>query len=102
MCTSVFSTLLYWNKEFRESTGYSDKEIAQLHATDLFSRADSLRVAAAIRKGMKAGSAVLAANVIAKNKRLLPTEFSGSVMKDANGKIIGFVGVGRRLGERKK
>ncbi len=94
--------LLSWNKEFRESTGYSDKEIAQLHATDLFSRADSLRVAAAIRKGMKAGSAVVAANVIAKNKRLLPTEFSGSVMKDANGKIIGFAGVGRRLGERKK
>ena len=88
---------LSWNKEFREATGYSDLEIPRLQATDLFSGMDVVRVANAIRKGLKTGTATVRANVIAKDKKLLPTEFSGTVLKNQNGKIIGFTGVGRRL-----
>jgi PAS domain S-box-containing protein len=88
---------LSWNKEFRDATGYSDKEIAKMSVTGFFSGKDLVRVADAIRKGIGKGSAKVSANVIAKGGQRLPTEFSGAVMRDPKGKITGFAGIGRRL-----
>lgn len=88
---------LSWNKAFRDATGYSDKEISNMRTADFFSGEDIVHVASAIRKGLKSGSATVRASVLTKDKRRLPTEFSGSVLKGEGGKIIGFAGVGRRL-----
>ena len=93
---------LSWNKEFREATGYSDKEIFSLKATDFFSKVDAARVALAISAGMKKGMGKVTADVIAKDKSRLPTEFIGSVIRDRKGKVIGFAGIGRRVAGRKK
>jgi PAS domain S-box-containing protein len=95
---------LSWNKEFARAVGYEDKEIAGMKATDFFKGTDALRVADAIRKGLKTGSGKVLANVVAKDGRRLPTEFSGAVIRNSKGKIIGFAGTGRRLteGERTK
>jgi PAS domain S-box-containing protein len=88
---------LSWNKEFKESTGYSDAEIGSMRASDFFAKADAARVLLAIGEGLKKGRVRVSADVIAKDKTRLPTEFTGSVIRGPKGKIIGFAGVGRRL-----
>jgi PAS domain S-box-containing protein len=93
----VGGRFLSWNKEFRESTGYSDDEIGKMKAIDFFSKEDAAKASVAIAKGIRSGKATLVADVIAKDGSRLPTEFVGSVLKDQKGKVIGFAGVGRRL-----
>ncbi|MCX8175281.1 MAG: PAS domain S-box protein [Candidatus Micrarchaeota archaeon] len=88
---------IFWNAAFKSETGYSDEEISKMKPTDFFRGADIVRIAGAIRKGLKTGSAVVRADVITKDGRRIAKEFSGSVIRGADGKIVGFAGVGRTI-----
>jgi PAS domain S-box-containing protein len=90
---------LSWNKAFQESTGYSGEEIEKMKTKDILAAKDLARMNAAIKKSMKKGPTKVKAVVVTKGKQHLLTEFSGAVLKDSNGKVIGFTGIGRRLAQ---
>jgi PAS domain S-box-containing protein len=93
---------LSWNAAVRRVSGYNDREIAAMTPADFIAPDDRPRVAAAIAQVFQAGSASVEAGYLTKDGRCFPYHFTGSAFKDSEGKIIGCVGVGRDLSERKR
>jgi PAS domain S-box-containing protein len=93
---------LKWNKSLTRVTGYSDAEISVMKPADFFAGEDVKRSARAIERVYKDGFAKVAANFITKDRRAIPYEFNGAVLKNAKGDVIGFSGIGRDVTERKK
>jgi len=96
------SKLLSWNKTFSRISGYSDQELSSKKATDFFSGEDIQRIAEVIERIYKEGTSKIEANFVLKDGRRIPCEFTGSILKDGKGNIIGFSGTGRDITERKK
>jgi PAS domain S-box-containing protein len=93
---------LRWNKTMTTILGYTDEDISVMKPTDFFSGEDIQRVAEAIGKVMKEGNASVEAEFVTKDKKKIPYEFSGSLLKDPSGKYISICGVGRDITDRKK
>ncbi len=92
---------LSWNKTFSRVSGYSDQELSSKKPTDFFSGEDIKRIAEAVERIYKEGTSKVEANFVLKDGRQIPFEFTGSILKDSKGNIIGFSGTGRDLTERK-
>ena len=92
---------LRWNKAMNTVTGYNDEEISKMKPFDFFVREDIERVTDAIEKAVKQGYAGVEATVITKDRKQIPFEFTGSLLKDPEGKI-NISGVGRDITERKE
>ncbi|MBF0217590.1 MAG: response regulator [Candidatus Omnitrophica bacterium] len=93
---------LTWNETYRKVTGYSDGELRGMKATDFFRGEDLSRIAGAIGRIWKDGASKEEASLVLKDGTTLHYEFTGSVLKDGDGKIIGFSGTGRDLSARVK
>ena len=93
---------LSWNKTFNRISGYSDQELSSKKPIDFFLGEDIQRIAEAVERIYKEGSSKVEANFVIKDGRQIPCEFTGSILKDSKGNIIGFSGTGRDLTERKK
>jgi PAS domain S-box-containing protein len=93
---------LRWNKAGNTILGYTDEEISAMRPTDFFSEEDIPRVTEAIGKVMREGNASIEAAFITKDKRKIPYEIFGSLLKDSSGQYIGICGVGREITERKE
>jgi PAS domain S-box-containing protein len=91
-----------WNKSFNRISGYSDQELSSKKPIDFFLGEDIQRIAEAVERIYKEGSSKVEANFVIKDGRQIPCEFTGSVLKDIKGNIIGFSGTGRDLTERKQ
>jgi PAS domain S-box-containing protein len=94
--------LLSWNKTFNRISGYSDQELSSKTPIDFFSGEDIQRVAEAVERIYKEGTAKVDANFVLKDGRQIPCEFTGSILKDSTGNIIGFSGTSRDLTKRKQ
>ncbi|MFH0985050.1 MAG: PAS domain S-box protein [Candidatus Omnitrophota bacterium] len=92
---------LIWNETFGRICGYSDQELSSKKLKDFFLGEDIQRVVEAVERIFKEGSAKVEANFVIKNGKQIPFEFTGSILKDGKGHIIGFSGTGRDLSERK-
>jgi PAS domain S-box-containing protein len=93
---------LSWNKTFNRISGYSDQELSSKKPTDFFLGEDIQRIAEAVKRIYKEGTSSVDANFVLKDGRQIPCEFTGSILKDGKGNIIGFSGTGRDITERKK
>jgi len=93
---------LSWNKTFSRISGYSDQELSLKKPTDFFLGEDIQHIAEAVERIYKEGSSKVEANFVIKDGRQIPYEFTGSMLKDSKGNIIGFSGTGRDLTERKR
>ncbi len=93
---------LSWNKAFSRISGYSDQELSSKKPTDFFSGENIQRIAEAVKRIYTEGTSRIDANFVLKDGRQIPCEFTGSVLKDGKGHIIGFSGTGRDITERKK
>ena len=93
---------LNWNKTFSRISGYSDQELSLKKPTDFFSGEDIQHIAEAVERIYKDGTAKTGANFVIKDGRQIPYEFTGSILKDSKGDIVGFSGTGRDLTERKR
>jgi PAS domain S-box-containing protein len=94
---------LRWNKAFSEVSGYSDEEIAAKKAPDDWYSPEDLKRAAATIEGIFAeGSGIVEMSLIAKDGRTIPTEYVGSLVKDAEGNPQYIISVGRDVTERKR
>jgi PAS domain S-box-containing protein len=75
---------LKWNNAALRVTGYSDEEFATLvPVASFFDEADSKLVQAAVDQGMREGQTIVAADMIIKDGRRIPMEFTGSLASDA-------------------
>ena len=98
----VNGKFLLWNEAFARVTGYTDQELSSKQATDFFSGEDFQRISRAIERIWKDGGAHQEAGFVLKDGTQLPYEFTGSMLRDGAGNIIGFSGTGRDLTERKR
>ncbi|MDO8727519.1 MAG: PAS domain S-box protein [Candidatus Methanoperedens sp.] len=94
--------LLRWNKSLSAITGYSDEEISLKEPTDFFLGEDIQRISNAIEMTMKNGTTRVEAELITKNGEHIDYEFTGTLLKDCDGKPQGISGVGRDISERKR
>ncbi len=92
---------LKWNKTVNIVTGYSDKEISTMIPSDFFSIEDAQLIADSIEKTVKNGEVSLEADLVSRNGEHMSYEFTGTLLKDDDGKPFGICGVGRNITERK-
>ena len=93
---------LRWNKNMNAVLGYSDAEISSMQLVDFFLEEDVRRVLDAVEIALKDGYAGVEARVLTKNGRNIPYEFSGTLLKNHEGKPVGLCGIGRDITERKQ
>jgi len=91
-----------WNATFKRISGYSDQELSSKKPLDFFSGEDIQRIAEAVERIYREGILKIDADFVLKDGRKIPCEFTGSVLKDNKGNIIGFSGTGRDITDRKR
>ncbi len=94
---------IWWNRSFKEQSGYTDEEIAGMKAPDsYYSSEDLKKTADAIDEMWKKGKATVEIFLIAKNGKTIPFEYSISpVISNDEGKPY-IIAIGRDVSERKK
>ena len=95
-------TLDRWNERVCEVTGYTDAELAEMEARELFSERERERVTDAIAHVLSMGQATVEADVLTADGEQIPYEFTGARLTDTEGAVTGLVGVGRDLTERQE
>jgi PAS domain S-box-containing protein len=94
--------LYRWNEQLCTVTGYTDEEIATMHATDFFPEGERERIADAIGETMTAGSAIVEAELLTADGDRIPYEFTGTRLDLPEEEKVGLVGIGRDIEERKR
>jgi len=94
-----------WNERVPEVTGYTESELAEMHAIDFFAEDDRQAIADAgaeiLTEDRAAVDAVQAELLTADGERI-PYELTGGRLTDAEGNTTGLVGVGRDVTERRQ
>ena len=94
---------LRWNKAFNRVSGYSDEEIRSMKAPDSYYNEEDLKKAAlATEKVSNEGIAIVELSLITKDGRSIPTEYTGSFIKDHEGNPRYIIAVGRDITDRKR
>jgi PAS domain S-box-containing protein len=92
-----------WNKVFRETSGYTDSEIESMKApNDWYDKQDLKKAINVGKEILKGAQVTLEMDLITKNGTRIPTEYTGSTIKDENGKPKYIVAIGRDITERKR
>ncbi|MDD2336704.1 MAG: ATP-binding protein [Geobacteraceae bacterium] len=94
--------LIRWNETINAVTGYSDREIALMKPLELLRSNDAWKIAKVIQTAAKEGSATADVLLVTKDGRQISYEFRASRLVDNTGELIGIIGVGSDLTERKK
>ncbi len=94
--------MIFWNKAFSKTPGYSDEEIRKKYPMDFYTGNDRKKAKVALRKLIAKGELAGEIDITLKNKKKIPLEFSNQVVRDEQGKSVGICGVGRDVSERKK
>lgn len=88
-----------WNDRMNEVTGYSDQELARLHALEMVAPDDGQTVLTGMAEVFETGSATLTARVATKDGRLIPHEFRGSALAHDGGEMPRFCGIAREIAD---
>lgn len=91
---------LHWNDRLTDVTGYTDEEIASMTPIDFFVQEDYDRVNAAISEVIETGDATEVVRIRTRDGRLLPYEFTGSMVPDEDGQPSYVCGIARDVSRR--
>ncbi len=92
-----------WNKAFRDISGYSDEEIANLPAPDSYYDQEDLdKVKPFIEGIFKEGSGKIELDLISKNGKKHPTEYYVSIFHKEEDNTNYIISIGRDITDRKK
>ena len=94
--------LVGWNKRMEVVTGFTPEELSQRPALAFVPEAEHAQTAAAIQSAFSEGYACLEGHLLTKAGCLIPYHWTGAVLKDQAGHIVGVTGVGRDISERKQ
>ena len=95
-------SLRRWNDRLETVTGYTAEEIADANAIEFFPAAEHDRIAEAIDETMQTGQSIFEATFHAAEGEPTPYEFTNARLTDSDGDLVGVVGVGRDLTERRE
>jgi|APHM01.1.fsa_nt_gi PAS domain S-box len=88
-------TLRRWNTKALELTGYTEQELAEIHATELFAYDDRETIRDAIETTLVDGQVAVEAALLTANGECRSYEFTGRQLTDADGNVTGLIGIGR-------
>ncbi len=92
-----------WNKAFGDVSGYNDKEISSMKAPDSYYNEEDLKRAnKTTEKILKEGEGTIQMDLITKDGRTIPFEYSASIMLDKESNPMYIVSIGRDITERRK
>ncbi|NVM20124.1 MAG: PAS domain S-box protein, partial [Candidatus Lokiarchaeota archaeon] len=92
-----------WNQAFKDISGYSYEEISTMKAPDSYYDENDLKQAViAVEKIIEEGEALIEMNLITKDGRPIPFEYSGSSIIDDDGNLKYIIAIGRNITEKKK
>jgi len=90
-----------WNKSFREVSGYTDEEIAGMRPADFYPPEDRAPRDGAKRQVADEGAGMRIADLLTKDGRLVPYEYSAVVIDDTDGTPTMVAALGRNLTARR-
>ncbi|GAB3018599.1 hypothetical protein GCM10025298_02220 [Natronobiforma cellulositropha] len=88
-----------WNRSLADVTGYSDAEIAEMHALEFFDEAEQPHIVAAIEEVLETGDARVESAVLTADGEQIPYEFVAVALEDLDGETV-LTGIGRDISER--
>jgi PAS domain S-box-containing protein len=97
-----------WNERLERVTGLSSEALDGRHATEIFPTADQDRVGTAIEETLATGTTTIEAELVTNvgsestEQEQVLHEFNGRRLTDSNGDVVGLVGIGRDISERKR
>ncbi|QIO24546.1 bacterio-opsin activator domain-containing protein [Haloarcula sp. JP-L23] len=101
----VFDTngqMLWWNERLSTVTGYSDAEIATMHALEFVPDSDTAQLAETISTVVEQETVETEeSHLVTKDGTQLPYEYNGAPLTDDGGTVWGLVGAGRDISARK-
>jgi PAS domain S-box-containing protein len=92
--------LVRWNAHLRSVSGYSDAELQEMYALELFTPSARIHVENAVAEVLSRGNAQLTAEGLTRDGRTIPFELLGSALKDADGNTYAICGIARDISER--
>ena len=93
---------VYWNRAFRDVSGYTDEEIGRMAAPSSYYSTDDLKRAAVfIEQTLQKKTGTIELELICKDGRKVLSEYRVGTVLDANGKPAYLVSIGRDITERK-
>jgi PAS domain S-box-containing protein len=95
-------SLRRWNDQVPETTGYTDRDLAEIHAAELFHNDDRETIHTAIETTLAEGRATVEADLLTPDGERRPYEFTGTQLNDGDGNVTGLVGIGRDLTDRRR
>lgn len=93
---------IQWNNRLTEVTGYSDEELATMTAEQFFPEDERDRIVDAIEATFTKGKQIVEGTICTADGEEIPHEFTGARLTDREGELVGLVGVGRNIAERKQ
>ncbi len=98
----VTGKAIRWNNKFRDISGYTDDEIADLKAPDSYYSPEDLQNAAATTEEIiSKGQGKVEMSLICKDGRRVLNEYIASPIKDEEGNLKYIISIGRDITERK-
>ncbi len=91
-----------WNRKGEIATGFSAEELMGKNVLDFFPEEENAIISETIQEVFKKGYGDVEGHLLCKNGTLIPYRWTGVTLKDEDGKVIGIIGVGRDITERKK
>jgi PAS domain S-box-containing protein len=93
-------TLRRWNKQFRNTTGYSESELDGMHVIELFPDEDRKTVTDAVDTTLQEGEITIEADLRTADGKRIPHEFTGARLNSEHKQPTGLVGIGRDISAR--
>ena len=91
-----------WNKRVTEVTGYAEEEIGQMNLLDLLPLHYHEQLTTLRRQIFEeAAPTAVEAAILTKAGTEIPHEFSGAGIRNEEGRVVAFVGIGRDISKRK-
>ncbi len=95
-------TLVKWNTLAEETTGYSAHELSGKAALTFVAEEDRDEAAAGLEEAFRKGRAARELRLLTKDGKKVVHLFSGAAIRDASGKLMGFIGIARDISKLKK
>jgi PAS domain S-box-containing protein len=92
-----------WNERFADVTGYDDDEIAELEPLDFVPDDETAAIAETIEDILETGEPVVIESYLeTKDGERIPYEFKAGQWRGPDGEVLGVVGIGRDVTERRE
>jgi PAS domain S-box-containing protein len=90
-------TFRRWNDQVPQTTGYTDSELADMQAIELFAEDDHETIADAVQMVISGETVTVEADLLTTDGDRIPYEFTGAPLTDGNANTTSLVGIGRDL-----